>query len=356
MPAPEWNTKFDGKNGWIGGDGVYSVMLDKERLLWIFSDSLIGTARDGKRVNTVLVNNTIAIQNGPGADASIKFHIGAGTDGKPAALIIPSDGRGWFWPQSAVRLGDRLAIFLPRIEKTADGGAFGFQQTGLILATIDNPADDPIRWHITQRNVPHARFENGNQLTWGSAILADHDFLYIYGFDQRKATGPAKRLILARAAAGRLDDFPAWRFRTANGWSESPDDAAPLADGLAAEFSVCPIPAGRGFVLVYIEKGLSDRIVGRFAKAAEGPWSDPTLLYQCPEMALDQGVFCYAAKAHQWATDPNRLLISYCVNSWKFERLFQDEKVYRPKFVWTVLKSENRKPKSKSNSNDRNPK
>ena len=213
--------------------------------------------------------------------------------------------------------------FFSRMEKTADGGAFGFQQTGLTLATIDNPADDPLQWHITQRTVPHATFENGNSLTWGSAIFSDHDFLYIYGYAQRRGTGPAKRLILARAPAGQLDDFSTWRFRAANGWSESPTDAAPLADGLAAEFSVCPVPAGRGLILVYTEKGLGDRIVGRFAKAPEGPWSEPTLLYHCPEMAHDKGVFCYAAKAHGWASEGNRLLISYCVNSWKFEACFR---------------------------------
>src|SRR5665213_1831090 len=122
QPAPEWNAKFDGKTGWIGGDGVYSILLDKDRLLWIFSDSLIGTVHDGRRVDTVLVNNTIAIQNGPDADAPIKFHVGTRAANKPAALITPLDGRGWFWPQAAVRCGDRLAIFLPRIEKTAASG------------------------------------------------------------------------------------------------------------------------------------------------------------------------------------------------------------------------------------------
>ena len=48
-PAPEWEAKFANKEGWIGGDCVYSTMLSPERVLWLFGDTLIGTAKDGKR-------------------------------------------------------------------------------------------------------------------------------------------------------------------------------------------------------------------------------------------------------------------------------------------------------------------
>jgi hypothetical protein len=137
--------------------------------------------------------------------------------------------------------------------------------------------------------------------------------------------------------AEKSEDFAAWRFRTADGWGEKADGAAPLADGMANEFSVSQLPGGKGFVAVYTENGLSDRIVGRFADSPEGPWSAPVLLYRCPEMAKDAGVFAYAAKAHPWAAAGNELVVSYCVNAWKFGRLFEDEKVYRPRFVRVTL-------------------
>ena len=133
--------------------------------------------------------------------------------------------------------------------------------------------------------------------------------------------------------AGKVDDFSAWRFRTTDGWSARPGDSAPLADGLATEFSVSRVPAGKGLVAVYTENGLGDRIVGRFADAPEGPWSAPLLLYKCPEMGRDKGVFSYAAKAHPWAATGNELVVSYCVNSFDFARLFRDNGVYRPKVV-----------------------
>jgi hypothetical protein len=139
-------------------------------------------------------------------------------------------------------------------------------------------------------------------------------------------------LTVARAPAGKVGDFAAWRFRTAAGWGERADEAAPLAGGLATEFSVGRVPGGKGYVAVYTENGLGDRVEGRFAEMPVGPWSEPVLLYHCPEMR-DRGVFCYAAKAHAWASAGDELLVSYSTNAWELARLFRDDKVYRPKFV-----------------------
>ena len=338
-PAPEWDAKFGGKEGWIGGDGVYSVVLGPQRVLFLFGDTLIGTVKDDKRAGAALVNNTVAVLSGKGNDAALRFVAGKGKDDKAAAMFVPEDGKGWYWPQAGVRVGERLFVFLPHIEKTKDGGPFGFKQIGQGLATVENPDDEPEKWRVKQHKVPFADYGPDRQRSWGSALLADGDCLYVYGFDEVRGKGVLKRsLTVARVPADKLTDFAAWRFRTADNWSDKPADAAPLADGLATEFSVCRAPGGKGFVVVYTENGLGDRIVGRFAPAPEGPWSDAVLLYKCPEMAKDKGVFSYAAKAHPWASAENELIVSYCVNAWSFARLFREDQVYRPKFVRVQFK------------------
>jgi hypothetical protein len=281
-----------------------------------------------------MVHNTVGVQAGHGKDTAIRFVAGKAQHGKPAAVFTPADGTGWFWPQAAVRVGDRLFVFLPQVAQTKDPGALGFKHIAQWLAVVENPDDDPERWRVKQQKVPVAQFGPDRERSWGSALLVDGDYLYIYGYDEERGKGIGRRrLTVARAPAGKVDDFAAWRFRTAEGWKHQPADAAVLADGLATEFSDSRLPAGKGYVAVYTENGLGDRIVGRFAEAPEGPWTAPVLLYQCPEMAKDKGVFCYAAKAHPWAATGNELLVSYCVNTWEFARLFRDEKVYRPKFV-----------------------
>ncbi len=337
-PAPEWNAKFADKEGWIGGDCVYSVEVGPKRVLWLFGDSILGTVKDGRRAGAVMVNNTVGVQDGLGKDATIRFVSGKTKEDKAAAVFIPTDGKGWFWVQAAVRVGERLFVFLPQVEKTKEPGALGFKQIGQWLAVVENPDDAPDKWRVKQQKVSFADFDPKRERSWGSAVLADGEYVYVYGFDEERGKGAGKRrLTIARVPAEKLDDFAAWRFRTADGWSDKPADAVPLADGLATEFSVSRVPGGKGYVAVYTENGLGARIVGRFADTPEGPWSAPVLLYQCPEMAKDKGVFSYAAKAHPWAPADNELVISYCVNAWEFARLFRDEEVYRPKFVRVQL-------------------
>jgi hypothetical protein len=337
-PAPDWDSKFAGKDGWVGGDGASSAVLGPRRVLWLFGDTLLGKVRDGGRAGAVMVNNTVAVQAGRGQDAAVRFVTGKGKDGKPAAVFTPADGKGWFWPQAAVRVDRRLFVFLPQIDRSGEAGVFGFQHVGQWLAVVENPDDEPAAWRVKQHPVACAEFGPSRQRSWGSAVLADGGYLYVYGYEERGKGLGKRRLTVARVPPAKLDNFGAWRFRTTHGWSEQPADAAPLADGLATEFSISHVPGGKGFMAVYTENGLGDRIVGRFADAPEGPWSAPVLLYQCPEMRKDKGVFCYAAKAHPWAAAEKGLLISYCVNAWEFGRLFRDETVYRPRFVRVGLR------------------
>jgi hypothetical protein len=332
-PAPEWNAKFAGKEGWIGGDVVCSAVVGPKRVVWLFGDTLLGSVKDGQRRGAVMVNNTVGIQDGRGKGATIRFVSGKSKDGKPAAVLLPADGKGWFWPQHAVEVDSRLFVFLPQVDRTKDPGVLGFKIIGQWLAIVENPQDDPEQWRVKQQPVPFADFQPDHARSWGSAVLAADDYLYVYGFHEQGKKLGQRRLTVARVPAKKLDDFAAWQFRTQTGWSAKAMDAAPLADGLATEFSVSTAPGGKGYVAVYTENGLGDRIVGRFASAPEGPWSAPLLLYTCPEMGKDKGVFSYAGKAHPWAASGSELLVSYCVNTWEFAALFRDETVYRPKFV-----------------------
>jgi hypothetical protein len=337
-PAPTWDAKFAGDTGWIGGDGVYSAVVDERRIVWLFGDTLLGEVKHGRREGAAIVNNTVAVQIGHNPDSEIRFSSGKKKDSKPAAVFTPADGKGWFWPQAAIRISGRLYIFLPQIDKTKEGGVFGFRQIGQWLAVVDNPTEEPTSWSVKQKKLLFALFEKEHTQSWGSALVRVGDEVYVYGFVEHGKKIGSRSLIVARVAADKFEDFAAWRFRTADSWSDKPSEAVALASGLATEFSVSPMPSRKGFVTVYTENGLSDRTVARFADAPEGPWSEPLLLYKCPEMAKDKGVFCYAAKAHPWAAGKDELLISYCANTWDFGRLFRDAKVYRPKFVRVSLK------------------
>ena len=48
-PDAKLNALFRTTEGWVGGDGAFSVPLSDKRTLWLFSDTWVGSVRDGKR-------------------------------------------------------------------------------------------------------------------------------------------------------------------------------------------------------------------------------------------------------------------------------------------------------------------
>ena len=344
-PAPRFNDLFQGTEGWIGADGVYPVAISEHGSLYLFSDTLVGKVKDGKRVDAKMVNNSVAVQRGRGAEAKLEFFIARDDDGKPRAVFQPADGEGWFWPFAGYHRDGKLFVFLMNMAKAGDGGAFGFKQTGATLAAIANPADPPAQWRITQKPVPHVQLggegngQGNDKVTrvLGSAVLEYDGHVYIYGFHDVRADGwPRRGMIVARTPADRFDDFDAWRFYDGGDWSAKLSDATPLFTGFATEASVTWLPRQKRFVTIYTENGLSANILARFAQTPVGPWSDAVRVYRCPEPARDKGVFCYAAKAQPQLSAPGaagELIISYACNATDFWDLFRRADLYWPSFV-----------------------
>jgi hypothetical protein len=338
-PAQEQTALFDRTDGWIGGDGAYSVALGPRRVLWLFSDTWVGKVRDGKRTDVTMVNNTAAIQDGVGAGAKVEFFIRTGGDGKPATLITPADGRGWFWLQAGALAHGKLHLFLAQIEKTGDPGVFGFRQIGTWLGIVANPNDPPTAWRVEQKKVPFARFTPTREVCFGAAVHVDGDDLYVYGIDDDvRPDGRRKHLLVAKVPLRSPDDFAAWRFFREGQWVADYTAATRVTDGVANEVSVTVLPGSRRrYALVYTENGMSERILARTADNPWGPWSAPTVLYHCPEMAQDKRIFSYAAKAHPALAVGDELIVSYVTCSFDFEYMTANARIYWPRFVRVKL-------------------
>ena len=330
---PEYDQLFQRTNGWIGADGNFAVTLTNGLTLWLFSDTWIGEVRDGHRRHATMIHNSAAWQRGiDPARARVEFFHGNSSDGNPAALITPADGKGWFWLFDGVMTRGKLFLFLAQIEPTTGKGAFGFHQTGTWLGEVSNPLAPPAQWHVTQQKIPFAQFGTNENYSFGSAVLATNGFVYIFGTRERKGEG--KKMIMARAPATNPGNFAAWQFRAHDDWTTNATGLADLCSGMASEYSVSWLPALRRYVLICTENGLSEKIVARTATEPWGPWSAATVVYRCPEMARDRRTFCYSAKAHPMlAATPDELIVTYAANSFELAQVLNDAQLYWPRFV-----------------------
>ena len=334
VPAPELDALFQSTNGWIGADGAFSIPLSTNVTLWIFGDTFLGEIKEGRRANAVMVNNTIGIQRGTNAP---EFFHGTSRDGKPAAFFRPESGSSYFWPMHGTRTGDGLWLLLHEMVNVKSGTPFGFKTVGCWLGRVPNPDDLPPQWKFSVRKVPFTTLANDSALILGGGVMRDGDFVYIGGTDTRAET--KKRfghggVVLARVSADRMSDFKQWRFFGDGQWQKDFRKVTPvLADG-ASEFSLTYLSRAKKYVAVYMDGGIRGRIVMRLASAPEGPWSEPCVVFRCPELDWDAKAFCYSAKAHpELATAPDELIITYAANSWDFWTLFKEPRLYWPRFV-----------------------
>ncbi|MHC4751111.1 MAG: DUF5005 domain-containing protein [Planctomycetota bacterium] len=334
-PLPQYDALFCREKGWTGADAVYSVELSDNTTLWLFGDTWIGDVVDGKHTGATMVNNSIAIQRGKDPEtASVEFFWCTTKDKKPTAFIKPEDGKGWFWIFDGIVTEEKLYLFLVQIIKTSERSVFGFKHIGTSLAEVENPHDDPLEWRIKQYKIPYGRYSKDGNLFFGSALMRDGDFIYIYGGSEDWGKGMSGRsMIVARVSHSKMSDFEQWRFFCDGNWQSCMIGISGLFDGTATEYSVCYQSSIKQYVAVYTENGMSKNVMMRFSPTPVGPWSSAYKVYECPEVEWHKTYFCYAAKAHPEISSKDELIVTYVCNSTDFWQMAKDARIYRPRFL-----------------------
>jgi len=330
---PQYDALFTRTSGWSGGDGAFSVALSSDLTLWLYSDSWIGKVRKNRHVDARMINNAVGIQSGKDpTTATTEFFWGPKKNGKPTALFIPDDGKGKFWIFDAALTKKGLYLFLQRTEEMADGG---FRHSGTSLGFVSNPLDRPSTWRVTQTKVPFGHFSVKGDTLFGSAVLLDKGFVYVYGTSEDVENGwHTKHMIVTRIPENDIAEFSKWRFYTKSEWRPDYSTASRIADNVANEYSVSYQAALGRYVMVYTEGGLSKNIMLRTAPTPIGEWSSPQVIYKCPEMDWDKRIFCYAAKAHPSLSEkPDELIVTYVANSTDFFHQASEARIYRPRFI-----------------------
>lgn len=326
-PAVETSTAYFYKSlfntfgdGWTGGDGAYSIPLPDGRILWTFGDSFLGTVNPDYTRSGPLVNNLFVIQDGDEITT-----LKGGTDQNPEAYVTPfGDSSHFYWPGDGLVVGDRVYVFMLRIRNTGAGGVFAFEHIGTDMAVFSLPDLEL----IDQFKVARTK-----DVLMGVSVWREGDFVYVYG----SKTTFGKNALAARFHVDNPSDLEYW-----NGieWGQEFDGTAYLKRGnsqnlfVSNQFKVFKF--GDSYRFLVQDDFFGSEIKVYQSDSPVGPWSNPVAIYDTPETGVDGGnIFTYNAFAHPHIVHPTKgMLVTYSVNTFDFFSLFQDARLYRPRFVW----------------------
>lgn len=303
---------------WTGADSAYSVDLPDGSTAWIYSDTFLGEVDEdhGRPADSPFVHNSIVVDDG----GELTTHTG-GTEAAPESLVKVAgadETQNWYWFGDATVEGDELHVMLLEFVKTGTG-VFDFEFTGNAVATFDT--GDMSLESVT--GLPES------EVNWGSAIYEDPEdgHTYVFGVEDLQSE---KYAHLARVPTGSLTTGD-WEYYDAGEWQSDPDASTRILEGVSNEFSVSRFQGRFTIVTGDATVPLSADIVMYRADDIAGPYEGKTLLYQTPETGGD--VFTYNAKAHPNLGDGGTLLVTYNVNSFDTDDLYEEVDNYRPRYV-----------------------
>ena len=283
-------------DGWITADLPASVDLRDGRVLWLFGDTWTGTrAPDGGiPPGARLQHNSAFVQTGGCVD--LLGTAGAGW------LTIPGSDDFW-WPAGGVvpggAHGSVIDVFVTRVRRTGPG-VFDFAPVGMDVVQLRR-SDFAV---VGVRPLPH------QDRLWGSSVVADGGWLYLFGRDY--TAGPSTYLarVRARDLAGR------WQFRSGRRWSRDPSRSTPVIT--ARPFNnatVARLEDGRWLAIAKDREFDGTALIGWSAAAPQGPWRPTGRLVAAPTTGRPDE-FTYLAASHpEIGLARKRLLVSWNLNS-----------------------------------------
>ncbi|GIG88555.1 fibronectin type III domain-containing protein [Plantactinospora endophytica] len=299
---------------WSGADRTASVALPDDRLLWLFSDTFLGTvdANHARPRDSPFINNSAVVQRGRQLERTVH----GGTPEQPTSLVPTGVAGEFYWVGDAVVDGANVRAVYNRYRRTGSG-PLDFALLGSAMATFALPG-----LHLTEvRPLPLS-----DRVAWGSDLLTDGGYTYVYGSEP---VDGMKFAHLARVPGTDLGG--AWEFWTGTGWSGREAASHRLLSGVGTAYGVQRV--GDRYVLLTQENNLvfSPEFVAYTASSPAGPFEGPVPLFRAPE--TDAGNIVYDAHLHPELARPGRLLVSYNVNSLDVESAYTDTRIYRPRFV-----------------------
>jgi hypothetical protein len=322
--------------GWQGGDAAYSVPLPDGRDVWIFGDTLFGSDRLVEGQTPRMVHNSLGISTCKNGQWHLDYFVKSDAAGKAASYFAPSDPSHWYWALDGFYANGDLWVMLLCIRHPSRSvpAAMDFETCGSDLAQVTHLDQDPQLWHITM----HPLVPDGVK-AYPSATAVVHDgYVYLFALYE-SGTRP---LLATRISLAKLSNPSAnLEFLASDGsWKPGfdPASAKEVMTRGSTELSIRYHRETKKWLAVMVDPAwFSDKVVLSMASDLTGPWSEPRVIYQMPEMQAGSGknknIFCYAAKEHPELEIGSDLLFTYVCNSLDAPELMSRKDIYYPKVI-----------------------
>jgi len=316
--------------GITGADGAISFPLDDNKSIFMMGDSFLTPVRNKKRdVNSPMINNSFILINKKKDTHTALYN---STSTAPDALLKPTNGNSkeYYWPGHGFQKNGILHIFMSRfLHGDYD---WGFKFSGTDYIRLDKNTFEV----LSQLDFPYS---NVNNVHYGHSILNEGNEVYIYGSWSHK---DSTAMHVARATFDlQKNQMNKFKFFDGKTWTSDPMRSKPLLGihkPVPEQFSI--FKQEDVFILVLQARELGNgNIYSYISESPTGPWKNEKLLYQTTEQNnVEDQIFTYNAMAHPQYTQHDKLLISYCVNSFDVKKIHEvNTDYYRPKFIWVPL-------------------
>lgn len=326
----------------LGLDDPHVYRVAEDRYVWIFHDTYVGF--DGP-VDTLLdvgiQNNIALIQDGTcfqivyrGAPDDIHhFELGVGE----------VNGRRFFWPLGGEVYGDQLLIYWAEMvyserQPTPESGGIIRHPASTWLAAYD-------AWTLERHYFGPAP-NPGVDPQWGFAVESEGDYSYLFGnpnllnpeMSGGLANGPhpATRNYLARVPRGELWHQP--EYRTADGWSTDPEDAAVISERYWLDNTMQPrLIDGEWWSVTKIDGFWGWDMVLDRADEPWGPWEEVKVIRVEPTFGADvQNT--YHPILLPWKDPNGELIVVMSQNAHDWPTAIENPWLYQPS-VFTIAGS-----------------
>ena len=330
---------FPYEQGWFGSDNGYSIPLTATRSLWLFGDPFVADA-DATHRNKykTMIRNSIGISTcEPGKECTMRYYWEGKGTAKARSFFDTGTDEEWLWPMDGYRDGNALymsAMVLRNRKGAGPEEVFGFEVAGTRWFAIENVLAPPEQWKMRSEEL------TGEELLPGSSTFADGKYVMTYALI---GDGKDKSYMsVLRVARGKIAELRSnWEYLGADErWHAGTPkgDAKRVIEQPISEMSVRYHPSIKKWVA--ISGGLTfptKHILARTADSATGPWSEPRIIFEFPEMnpknpGYDNDTFCAATKEHVEFEHEN-LVITYACNSMSVGKVVENMTLYRPQVV-----------------------